>query len=935
MTAFTKTITLELYINGAWVDFTRIDDETKMLGDGKSGYSVTLGQNNETGKPPPMNVVLKYQDTNGILNEDNPASPYYGKIAQYTPARILDGGNVDIVGEIASIDVDDTASRVVTLTITIASLDRRLSQNQKRKPFHSPAYRSLTASENDSTRLVYYPMEEPKSANGLTTPYVGDGSSVIVTGSYTFGDYTGHPASDRMFKFGANGKVQITVPNHSSTEHKVCSLFKFPDAGLVTDTILFRIFCAGGNTGWIDLLVSHGSANTFRLDSYDFNGNFITSDNFIDWSGYISGKDAFVSLEFTQSGTTLNTTVLVVNQTLTGLSVGAGLASTTLGIITRVVIAYTDCTDLAMGHFIVGNDTTAFDNFISPTLGGGLGTRGFARETAGWRLFRLATEEGFLFDFTGDLDDTQRMGPQRKGVALPDLLTDVQKADQGILYCEKAGNGQFSQITYRTVRSMYNQAPAFTVDVSPSASVSQLSGSLKPMKDDQGRRNDVTITRDGGASTRYVIRDGDPFHFSTEDPPAGMGDVDSADTVSLYQDSQAKLIAAWLAHLGSWRGPRFPKIKIDPWRDAVRNDSALVQGIANLELGDIISVNTTSTISAWVPKNDFRLMARGYQVTKAQTNHTAQYNCTPGEAWEVEMTDSISSTLSLAVDSDDTEFYFDTATGPAWRALSVSNVPFYVQVNGDVSKATFLETLTPTFVAAGTPAHGSNASVNPGAPAGTQNGDLLILFGAIRNQGAGTVDLLSGWTDILNFGNMRMMGRYRDGTAADTPTVTFTGGVANATTSACIAAFRNLSLRPVTTKTIFNGSTQNIGYQGYKAYPLGPLRYSNNVQVLFGWKQDDWTGVAPPSGFTEAIDTSSTTGDDQGITMQYRIDTTPTAVGNSQIVVTGGAVALNSGIIAALRPLQHATVVRNINSSAVSHAVGTFLRTWRPGVTGL
>lgn len=932
---FSVDVQFQLLIDNSWVDFTRIDSVTKMLGDGKNAYTVIYGQANESGNIPPMSVTLKYQDNNGVLNEDNPLSPYAGKIAQYTKAKILNDGFEDILGELASIDIDDNTGNIVTLTITIASVDRRLSQGQKAKPLRSPAYRALVAPENDSTRILYYPLEEEKNATELKTPFPTMGTSINYSGALTFGGYTAHPASEKMISFGTAGQISFNVPLYSSTQHKVCAVFKFPDT-LPTNTVLYRMYCTGGNAAYIDLQYGATFNGTLKLLAYDRSGALIDDANFIDWSGQLPGHDCFIAVQFAQNGANLDNDVLVVDQNLAnnGLVNSDSLIGVTIGRIYRVTVGYTDCNGLSVGHFIIGNDIGAFPNFISPTFGGGLGTRGFTGEPVGWRIYRLLTEENLNFIYYGDFDDTLPMGPQRVA-SLFELLRDAQAVDGGLLYCDRVANGTESLVTYRNVRDMYNRAPVAIVDVTASAATSQLTGSMRPRRDDQGRKNDVTVTRNGGASGRFFIPDGDNQHYSTQDPPAGMGPVEASATYQLYLDKHARLRAAWDAHLGAWRGPRYPAITIDAWRAAVQNDSALLTGLDNLILGDNVQVNTTSSVSRWVPHNDFGLKIRGYSYTTAQTTKSTKYNCAPAEPWEIDMTDTTTSTLAKAISNSDTNLLVDMASGPPWRSLTGLETNYYAQIAGDVMQVSLMQLLSPSFVSTGAVSHGNNANVTPGAPAGAANGDALILMAAIRNSGAGTVDLPAGWTDISNFGNFRIMGRYRAGSAADTPTVTFTGGVANADTSAVIMCFRNTSIRATTAVTLLNGSAQNIVYPRMRIYPFGSHRYTACVACIAAWKQDDTTGVAPAAGFTEAVDAATTTGNDQAFTFDYRLDTTLTEVAAGSLVVTGGAAAISRAIVFGLRPLQQATVTRNINNSATSHAIGDQFKGWRTGVTGL
>lgn len=204
-----------------------------------------------------------------------------------------------------------------------------------------------------------------------------------------------------------------------------------------------------------------------------------------------------------------------------------------------------------------------------------------------------------------------------------------------------------------------------------------------------------------------------------------------------------------------------------------------------------------------------------------------------------------------------------------------------------------------SFVSAGTAAHAVNASVSPGLPAGWAQGDLLLLLAAIRNSGAGTPDTPAGYTLLVDAANVRLYGKIA-GSSESGPTVTFTGGVANADTSAQMAALRGVALNPVDFATALNSSAQDIITPGFdldEAISLAALIY-------FGWKQDDWTSVDVVTSGTEIGEPDTTTGDDQGIVWDYRLITTFsfTAVATRTFVVTGGAAAISRSGVAVFEP---------------------------------
>lgn len=203
-----------------------------------------------------------------------------------------------------------------------------------------------------------------------------------------------------------------------------------------------------------------------------------------------------------------------------------------------------------------------------------------------------------------------------------------------------------------------------------------------------------------------------------------------------------------------------------------------------------------------------------------------------------------------------------------------------------------------TFVGTGAADSGSSGSRTPALPAGLQHDDAMYCFASTRNSGTGTVASAgSDWIFITSFGNMAILGKlYRAGDVA--PTVTFNGGAANEDTIAQIVAFRGASLMRSGNATVLNGSAQNI------AYPSLTVTLNNQLVIVLGWKQDDWTSVAT-AGFAGAVEIGepvSTAGNDAGQVWDYAIQTTAANITGSSFTVTGGLSAISRGITLTMAP---------------------------------
>lgn len=199
--------------------------------------------------------------------------------------------------------------------------------------------------------------------------------------------------------------------------------------------------------------------------------------------------------------------------------------------------------------------------------------------------------------------------------------------------------------------------------------------------------------------------------------------------------------------------------------------------------------------------------------------------------------------------------------------------------------------LLPTFIAAGTAATGNNASVVPAHPAGLAVGDLKLVLASIRNSGAGSVNVPAGWTKIAESGNMALLARFHQ--SGDTaPTVTFSGGVANADTLAQMANFRFATAVPNDIKVQVNTAAQDV------QFPLITLAGPGMILYL-AWKQDDFTSSAVPTFATKIGDFSSTAGDDAGMFWDFFSNPASNAglsFGGDIVAVTGGAAAVSRAI---------------------------------------
>lgn len=200
------------------------------------------------------------------------------------------------------------------------------------------------------------------------------------------------------------------------------------------------------------------------------------------------------------------------------------------------------------------------------------------------------------------------------------------------------------------------------------------------------------------------------------------------------------------------------------------------------------------------------------------------------------------------------------------------------------------DTAASTYVTGGPPVTGNNTSLVATLPIGLQAGDLALIEASIRNSGTGVPNVPFGWSTVVDASNLKVFGRTVTG-AEVSPTVTFTGGVANADTLVQTAAFRNTSLTVGNVSTLLNSTpAQNVNR------PALTIPEDNMVIVQGVWKQDDWTTVTPGTAGFNAIQgqgTISTAGDDAAQAWSYMIQMTKTNLASGAASVTGGGAAIS------------------------------------------
>jgi hypothetical protein len=809
---------------------------------GDSSITIRRGRQDEQTQSAPSTMTVAVNNTDGRFSPRNPTGAYYGGLRRNTPLRVRVNPGTGLatrgVGFASEFPLRwDVSEADHHVPIVANGILRRLGQGQT--PLKSALYRTYS----NQDMLAYWPMEDESPTTTLVSGLSG---GTPIRSGFELTLVTGQAGTDRALELVAASFGYVFAGFNLPTTDAFQLEFVFA-SDRAADTSVLQILCCTDPT------------ITFTIDMA---------------AATCDGDPHHIALRFTQNGANVDLTVYK-DGVLTGTTPLVGVLKASVAVYLLHGVYTTD--SVTVCHLAAFSSA----EMTVPTSRAGAAD-GYDGELAAVRFARLCDEEFIPNDVAST--SSEAMGPQTSKTLL-ELLRECEAADEGLIVERRTG-----ELGFDTRISRENQTVALTLDYS----TGQVSPPLEPTDDDQRIRNDVTVTREGGSSGRFVDEDG-PLGVTA------VGRYDEGVTLNLFTDDQALQHASYRVGVGTVDLLRFPTVTMN----LRRNDDLVATWLA-LDIGSRIQITNLPDIISY---DDLDLIVEGYTEQISQKNWIVTFNCAPYGPYQAGVYAEDSMSLLTA----------ETTATTSWRigcepdfTEDTDDLPVDLRSDGEVVSVTAVAAVAPSILA-GTPAHADNASVTPTNPSHLE-GDLMLVLGAIRNSGTGTVSDLSGYTSLYTFGNMRIFGKYATSAAMADPTVSFAGGAAGDTTSAVVVRARGCQITVLNSKEQLNGSAQDISFPHYVQ--------EGDVQVIqFCWKQDDYTSVAP-STYTEVVEASTTTGNDQSLYVVRGVvstDSTPTAA--SSHTVTGGAAAISRVVFLTLpRGVADLTVTRSVNGVSTTHA---------------
>jgi hypothetical protein len=676
-----QPVQVSLRLDGVFTDVTS---------DVLVGHQITItrGRQDETQQPAPSTATLSFKGWEYF--PDNPTSDLYGLIGRNTTIKIaMVSGPIRFTGEVASWTPRQTLGgpnippfRWVEVVAT--GVTRRLGQGDD--PLENTVYRYLTKGAGATNLAAYWPL---RGGGPRVMPAVRGGPMRMVLPNQSWG-------TDEMSPWlGAaatmRGDVALDDPGAPATARLATGV----PVRLVFDVALrlpqARLPRLAGHMVRLEAGEQLASDLSISLETLNL---MAVGETIPVWQLRLWIRPAavvFVAVPFpaiadgqmhhvrTDVTVTPGTGLLTYVVSVDGTAVISSTDSSSfadLAVATARVVAYTD-----QPGTVVFSDLAVWVG-TPPALADTLAAyQGHAGEPAAERIDRVLLEEDISFSVDeGTTADTVPLGPQYPD-GLMAIIREAADADDGVVTDHRQVSGT---VAYYTGRSRYNQTPALELDYDDG----DVAQPLEPTIDDQGTRNDVTVTR----------RDGDSARAVDEDGPLGVdaiGRVATGVTVNVMGDEMLGDAAGWRLLLGTVGGTRYPRLTVD-----LVASPGLVSEVNQIELGDLITVaNLPSELSPDLAQ----LLVLGW--TEAIGSHTrkitfvtmpaAPFGIGEVEHAELGVIGSDSATLAEALDTTETGVDITCGAGPDWS----HEADFPIKVGGEVMTVTAVGAMAGSFPA--------------------------------------------------------------------------------------------------------------------------------------------------------------------------------------------------------------------------------------------
>lgn len=481
--------------------------------------AIVRGRPDQTSTADPSSCKMTVDNRLGYWSSRQPASPWFGQLRKGTPLRVTAEGHVRYTGFISALPPRwDVSGRDRYVPLVARG---RLYQITRGKV---PAKSALRRSTDALGPVNHWPLEDAANATSAANAVSG-GVPLLAAGSPIFGA-VGPAGAAAAVDFGLGGSLAANLTSVATSDVTVSVVATW--TGSMTG-VLATATAIPGNAG---------------VTLYTTAGQLFADIDAVGGPATLTGPTVSDSLPH-HIAVTLHDTGIAVQSRLyvDGTLIASTNAFSVLG--NSPVKASLNPSGAANAAGPVVDHFALYNAVVSTSLAPAVAA--YDGELAHVRFGRLSDEDNIPNTTAATV--SQAMGPQ--GVkTFPELVRECEATDQGFLYEGVADFG----LVYQSHTERENLDPALTLDYT----AGHVAPPLEATDDDTGLINDVTVTRDGGSSSRLVAAD--PLdELST----VNVGTAPDSQTYSLHTDDQTYQIAGYRLRLGIWPGYRYPGLTMN------------------------------------------------------------------------------------------------------------------------------------------------------------------------------------------------------------------------------------------------------------------------------------------------------------------------------------------------------------------------------------
>lgn len=660
----------------------------------RQGISLKFGRTDSYGAPQVATAQLRLDNFDGRFTPKSSGSPYYPNVVPRKRLRVsyASGSSPRFVGYIKQwLPTVDGDQHYVTLSAT-CRLD--VLSRSSLSGAHRQAMRALAP-------VTWLPMDDSDTfavgtANGTLLGALGDavsGAQLPVFNNSSTADTVLSPGADAVRpvdggsalgaeagSFGSFAGVSFALPSPISTTAYSVAVWVYLDAPISAAGQIDVKVLANGPAGNIVDMAYYTSTPS--------GGTTISTTSALGatvGTGIVNPPTTSAAavrtphlLVFTGTSST-STASLYLDGVLVGTTSGSSQTTMQLVYVSMYVNQAAAGSGSVNGRI---SDFAVFDRQLSAGEILGLynaGANGYAGELSGARLARILGYAGLSGTEYNLATGAAAMGPALiEDVTVAQALQDVADAEGGgaVVYVDVDGKVRFNDSTYRNVATA-----ALTADAE-----ADLDGdSWQPVYDDLERVNDVTYTREGGASVRVT----DSASITA------IGTVADQRTVNVYLDEQLLPAAQWRLNT-STPMLRIPSVTVDLMTAA--NSASLYTALASVTIGSMLRVSglpatltnpvaggtaqvlPTTYIDGYVEGWSEQITDSRYEVTFDLSPYIPRHiiaNTTWGRLL------GTTQTLTSTITSGATSMSLTTSAGPVLTTTG-GDYPLYLQIDEEI-----------------------------------------------------------------------------------------------------------------------------------------------------------------------------------------------------------------------------------------------------------